>query len=246
MTNLFLYKLKNQFKLLLPIMGISLIVTFFWYLTSLSDNTIMQILAKLLSAAAFITTFLPLTASVVYSWFDFYNTFFGRRAYLIRTLPFSRGQLFGITLANDIFCLILSILWPVLVLGGTFCLADETGFAELFLEEWGKFIVLFLVALVCQALFIEQCGFTGGLFGFRMKESHLPWSVGIGILTYFVGNLVMTPAIFIYLGGDVNNPALAEESISGLLWLIIGVYLVVNLILLILDLVLVRGRTDVE
>lgn len=44
----------------------------------------------------------------------------------------------------------------------------------------------------------------------------------------------------------MNNPALAEESISGLLWLIIGVYLVVNLILLILDLVLVRGRTDVE
>lgn len=246
MMNLFFYKFKNQFRVLLPIMAISLIVTIFWYLCGLSDQPILQIICKILSAAAMTTAFLPLMATILLSWLDFYNTFFGRRAYLIRTLPFSRSGLYVCSVLCDLLCILICLVWPFLILGSAMAAADQFGFFELYLQETGRFILLFACAMFLQAMFIELCGLTGGLFGFRMNQSRLPWSVGFGILIYFIGNLLMVPVILIYVGGNLDTAVIPTDMIGGLLWLIIGAYSAVNLILLLLDEYLVHGRTDVE
>lgn len=246
MTNLFLYKLKNQFKVLLPLMGVSLILAVFWYLSGLSDNRVLQILCKILSMAALFAACLPAIATVILSWMDFYNTFFGRRAYLIRTLPFSRSSLYGCSLLSDLVCILIGIAWPVLFLFCILNIADDMSLMSTIPAELLSPLFKTLIALFMQCLFIEQSGFTGGLLGFRMSQNKLPWSVGFGNLTYVAGNLVMTPAIFIYMGGDLSSSIVPLDVYSGLMTLIVIVYAVVNLALLILDGVLVRGRTDVD
>lgn len=125
MMKLIGFKLQEQAKVQLWLYGVSLIFIGLFLLMSNIDTSWTHAIARVLILFVLFTACLPMVASMVLSWIDFYNTFYGRRASLIRTLPYSRGKLFAACLLSDLVFLALSIVWIVAAMAVLFGL--DTG-----------------------------------------------------------------------------------------------------------------------
>lgn len=246
MMKLVLGKIRIQMKTLLPVMGVSLVISALWAVFGNMDAMWAQMFSRFLMAAALICCILPLLGSILLSWMDFYNSFYGSRSYLIRTLPFSRDQIYFSCLLSDLICLIISVLWIVCTLWGGAALA--AGFEEVraLVDSTDGILWLFVFAMLLQVIFIELCGIGGGIFGYRMNSSKLACSVGYGILIYFIGNLLMSVPLFGLIFQLDGSEAVTIAQMKQVLWLIAGLYLVINAVLIGMQAVLIRGRTDVE
>lgn len=239
-------KIQAQMKMLLPVFGVSLLTTLCWWIFGSIDAAWAQMIDRILVIAALFLSVLPLMGSVLLAWMDFYHSFFGNRAYLIRTLPLSRVQIYWSCLLSDIFCLAVCMAWMVLTMLWSAVLA--AGWVEItqILNSTEGVIWLFAAAMFLQMLFIELCGFGGGLLGFRMTSSKLPWAIGTGILVYFACNLILGIPLITYMVQADLEGMVSMETIRRVVLLIFCMYMVINTVLTGLEVWVAKGRTDVE
>lgn len=242
MTKLFKYKVLRQLRLLLPVACLSLALTTLWLVTGTMEQAVMQIICHVLLAASILTSTLPMFASLLMAWLDFYNTFFSSRAYLARTLPLSKGQLLTTTLLADFFCLALSMAWCTGILAFMIRAAVSAAEFGMILEHTSSFLPLFVGGSFLQLSAYALCGATGMLLGFRKYRQKLAWSLGFGILIYILGMLVMLPVIWPFTAEDIVTPAIINQLLTA----IVLVYVAFDGLLIAADYGLVKGRLDVE
>lgn len=239
-------KIQAQMKMLLPVFGISLLTTLCWWLFGSIDAAWAQMIDRILVIAALFLSVLPLMGSVLLAWMDFYHSFFGNRAYLIRTLPLSRVQIYWACLLSGLFCLFICMAWMVLTMLWSAVLA--AGWPEItqIINSTEGALWIFLLAMFLQMLFIELCGFGGGLLGFRRISSKLPWAIGTGIVIYFACNLIMGIPLIAYMVQNQLDGSVSIAVMRTMVLLILFMYLVIDTVLTAMEIWLAKGRTDVE
>lgn len=248
MTKLIGFKLQEQAKIQVWLYGISIIFGGLFLLFSKIDTSWTHAIARMLVLFVLFTACLPMVASMVLSWIDFYNTFYGRRASLLRTLPYSRGKLFAACLLSNLVFLALSILWICAGMVVLFGLDVGWEAVSQFINEYRTLVFCFPLAMLCQEIFIVLCGMGGGILGFRCKDNKLAWSILFGIVIYFVCGLLMVaflvPQIIGIAEGADTVPITAAGSLLQGICLIYALY--IALLLGIEAWMVSKTRMDVE
>ena len=236
-TQLFRFQFSRFFSKLWMLIAATLLTSL---LTLLFHGLDGQIFAYLIPVLALISG-LMLVATLVVGMILFFNTFadsfFGRQASLIRMLPLSRSQIFG-TLAVE--ALTLALIGALMILGWVWMLITTMAgsLTGNLLEGFSHsgIIVAFFLVLFLQATLMLFSGMSGILYGYSRPASKLGWSIGAGIVIYYLFQILTVLAGFL-IASLIGWPIFEEdfiptmEDLRNVLLLIGGCYVVYSLLL---------------
>lgn len=189
---------RTQIQRLLPCMGISLVFLVLSLLLQNLHGTGWQILKNLCLIGLFVFSAGTLVVSLWNGVLEFYHSFYSPRAYLTRTLPMSRNQIFTAVFSSSLCSLLVSLVWCVLMVLAAFSSNEEAqGWLEAFRQpELNGFLFWFGLAFALQMVFYLLCAWVGILFGFDRQKDRIGFSVLFAVLAYFIGEGILIACAF--------------------------------------------------
>lgn len=204
------YDFRSIFKPLIPIFGITLLLSVLQRISTALGNTF----TLLRIPAGFITAFyvvlliaLPI-ASFIFSIIKYYNNLAKDEGYLMHTLPVSKGELVLSKLISAAGAMLATILVMFLALMITFAgiihFSDITSFFEqVFQYLQPLFVVLLLITLVFSYLSQQVLCYLSMALGQRHNNHKVMYSIIYGVVIYNVMQVVLT--VILIVPGLLNS-----------------------------------------
>lgn len=184
--------IKYDLKFIYKELAIFYIITLFFAIVAhLTDreagSPIIDTIHLFAQGACFGFCFGTFINATLRTWTRLRNNFYGDESYLTHTLPIARHTLWTSKFLTSLIVATITVLVSIIAFLIMF-------FSESFIREWGlsdpvmlKFYLCFILAVICQIIFILQCGYTGIILGFKHNNSHTLHSVIYGLAIYFLG-----------------------------------------------------------
>ena len=229
MLKLFGYYVKEQQTKLVWLFGISLVLILVSLMLSHFEHPLWLALGSLSMVASLLVCALAVFAVLLISSLQFKDTFYTGPAYLYRTLPFSRLQLFACCFGSALLCLFESMLWLVLMVMIRFY-ADLDGLFASIAGLTDMSLLWLALAVYLQGTVLLLIGDLGIAFGFSRKSDKLAWSllgmVGLYVLTNLVMAIGILPTTFSAMD-DLAQINLLMVEIALIYFAVAAVYTVV-------------------
>lgn len=193
------YDLQYIYKQLIIFYGIVLFSAIVARLTSFESNIfLITFIHEFAQGCTFGFAFGTFINATMRTWARLRQSFYGNEAYLTHTLPISRHTLWAAKFLSSIIVVLISVATCVIAFLIMF-------FSKDFIQEWDlenpgmiKFYLLFIIAMLCQIIYIMQAGFTGIMLGHRHNNNRIILSVVYGIVVYYIGGMVIIAAALIW------------------------------------------------
>ena len=210
LSKLLKYDFKSIFKPLIPIYGITLLLSVFQRIAAaLGDNfTILNIPAGFLTAFYVMLLIALPIASFIFSIIRYYNNLTKDEGYLMHTLPVHKSQLIAsklISAAGSMFATILVIVGALIItFAGIINISDITGFFEkVFQYIQPLFVILILISIVLSYLSQQILFYLSIALGQKHNNHKIMYSIIYGIVIYNVIQVVLT--IILIVPGMLNS-----------------------------------------
>lgn len=208
MIRLTVHLLKKLMAAILPIVivFVAVFALWFWLVSLPAGSGLVSLLSHVLLLGVFCCGAALLFYLLLQLWLMLQNSIYGSQAYLIRTLPLGRRQIYGACLINALVSLVLLVgLFALMILiAGT--KADLLETLNFVLDgQTPQMIAVLILEVVFQWLFYVCSGYVGICFGHRKGSSGRVEMTGIGIACVMVGQALGIGLVF------ALNPQLASE-----------------------------------
>lgn len=190
MTKLFGYQFRELFKTSAAPLAAAIVTMFLGIGLDHLEGRVFEILTKIMMVGTLLLILATLLLVYLISWRQLIDTFYSRKAYLMRTIGLTRLQLFASCFLSFFAVLLLVLVCALAMLASAIVLSGEmVQFRAVLSDLWTMFAALCLEGIV-QAVMMWLIGVSGILFGYSMKSSHLGWSVLFAIGLYFLSQIV--------------------------------------------------------
>ena len=256
------YDLQYIFKFLTIFYSLAV---FFGLLTRIffgfENSLVLEILGEITTGATISMMCSTLINNLMRMWVRFSHNFYGDESYLTHTLPVEKHTHYFSKILTSIIALFTSIA----VIGGVIALAyyskENLALVKNFLlpvaDVYDTSIVAVLAALMfilfLQFLNILQCGFTGIILGHKMNGAKTGLSVLFGFVTYMLSQIFAIGVIFIVaLFNDkvmnlfATTTVVDIATIKMIIYLAIGIYTALSVIICIVNIYLFKKGVDVD
>lgn len=199
LSKLLKYDFKSIFKPLIPIYGITLLLSVLQKVaTALGEHfTILKIPAGFLTAFYVILLIALPIASFIFSIIKYYNNLAKDEGYLMHTLPVHKSQLIAsklIAAAGSMFITILVMIVALIVtFAGIIDISDITDFFEQAFQYIKPLFVTFIIISIVLSYLSQQILFYLSMaLGQKHNNHKVMYSIIYGIVIYNVIQVVLT------------------------------------------------------
>ena len=256
------YDAKNLFKFLVIFYILAL---FFSVLTriflSIENSLVMNIIGKICSGVTISMMFNILINNLMRMWVRFKHNLYGDESYLTHTLPVKKHTLY---LSKSITA-VITLFVSVGIIGATLFIAyyskeNVESLKNMLLplaDAYGSTVIKMIVGFLF-IFFLEfanglQAGYTGIILGHRINYGKTVFSVLFGFITYIITQIFALICMFIcaLFNTDIMNlfyttEMLNIDSIKMIIYLVMGIYTLILLLLYILNIKLFSKGVNIE
>ncbi len=161
------------------------------------------------------------------TWAKFKYSMYGDESYLSHTLPLKRTTLWNAKFLASLIVIALSIVVFLVCILIIFLSPSFIEMLRSYSPDFWLVLILFALGILCQFIFIMQCGLTGLILGYRHDRSPMVHSVIYGIALY---NGVGIFLIAIALLWSLFDPAMHSMLIDGTFQSVNDIYKLLGLI----------------
>ncbi len=256
------YDLQYIFKFLIIFYSLAIV---FGLLTRIffgfENSLVLEILGEITTGATISMLCSTLINNLMRMWVRFSHNFYGDEAYLTHTLPIEKHTHYF----SKIFTAVITLFTSLAVIGVVLALAyyskENLQFVKSMLlpvaEAYDTSIVGVLVALLfmlfLQFLNILQCGFTGMILGHKMNYSKTGLSVLFGFVTYGISQTFAVAVMFVvalfndnFMNLFVTNSVVDIATLKTVIYMAIGIYIALSVIICIINICLFKKGVDVD
>lgn len=256
------YDLKSIFKLLNIFYIISIIVAILTRITSIDNPSfIILIINKVLCGTVIAFVVNIIVNTIIRSWVRFRSNIYGDESYLTHTIPVSKEKIYLSKIIASSIVMFTSML-VVFISLFIACYSKElfdyvatslNYISGIYNISIFGLIITFIFVITVELLTLLVSGITGLLLGHKKSNNKMLLSVFFGFLTYICSQLIILG--FVYLIGLTNdgimqifktNQILSVSVLKELLYLIIGMYILIILIINVINIFIFRKGIDVE
>jgi len=210
LNKLLKYDLRSIFKPLVPIFGITLLLSVLQRLaTALGESfTILKIPAGFLTAFYVVLLIALPIAAFIFSIIKYYNNLAKDEGYLMHTLPVRKSELVASQLISAVTAMFATIIIMAIALSITFAgilhLSDITSFFEKIFEYVQPlFVVMILLSFILSYLSQQVMVYLSIALGQKHNSHKVMYSIIYGIVIYNVIQLILT--IILVIPGLLNS-----------------------------------------
>ncbi len=256
------YDLLYIFKFLIIFYSLAV---FFGLLTRIffgfENSFVLEVLGEITTGATISMMCSILINNLMRMWVRFSHNFYGDESYLTHTLPIDKHTHYF----SKILTSVIALLTSIAVIGGVIALAyyskENLALVKNLLlpvaNVYDTSIVAVLAALLfilfLQFLNILQCGFTGIIIGHKMNGAKTGLSVLFGFIIYMLSQIFAVAIIFIVgLFNDkvmnlfATTTTVDIATIKMIIYVSIGIYTVLSVIICIVNIYLFKKGVDVD
>lgn len=222
------YDLKSIFKPLVPIYGITLLLSVLQRIgTAVGEEiTILKIPVGFITAFYIVLLIALPIAAFIFSIIKYYNNLAKDEGYLMHTLPVSKNQLVLSKLLSAFISMLTTIVVMIIAASITFAgilhFSDITEFFEnVFYYLDPIFVILLLLCIVFSYLSQQVMFYLSMALGQKHNSHKIMYSIIYGIVLYNVVQLILTiilvlPAVFNTSFQDIlfNNQVPSMDFLS--------------------------------
>lgn len=198
------YDFKAIFKPLVPIFGITLLLSLLQRVSTILGEqfTILKIPAGFLTGFYVVLLIALPIASFIFSIIKYYNNLAKDEGYLMHTLPVSKSHLVGSKLISAGVAMFATILVMIIALSITFAgiihISDITNFFEqVFQYLEPLFVIMMFLSLVLSYLSQQVLCYLSMALGQKHNNHKVMYSIIYGIVIYNAIQLVLTAILII-------------------------------------------------
>ncbi len=198
------YDFKAIFKPLIPIFGITLLLSILQRTsTALGETfTILKIPAGFLTAFYVVLLIALPIASFIFSIIKYYNNLAKDEGYLMHTLPVSKGQLVLSKLISATGAMLVTLLVMLVALSITFAGIIHFSDIQVFFEQVFQyvdplFVIMMLISVFLSYLYQQILCYLSMALGQKHNNHKVMYSIIYGIVIYNVIQVVFTVILFI-------------------------------------------------
>lgn len=256
------YELPAIFKFLSIFYGLSILFSLLTRLfLGIENSLVALIIGEICRGAAISMLFSALINNFMRLWVRFRQNLYGDESYLTHTLPVPREGLYAAKMLTALITLVASMLVIFLSLfimfySATFMESVKNLFLTLTTDSdislWAM-IPAVLVLLFLEFVNMLQCGFTGIIWGHKMTNKKIGYSVLFGFVVYMAVQMVVLLAMLIMALANNEFMQLFTANIMPgfttmllVIWLSAAVYGLLIAALWLINTRLLKKGVDVE
>lgn len=229
-TQLIKYDLKFIYKQVIVFYIIVITLAIIARLTNIDNSPfIVKFIHEFAQGASFGFSLGMIINASLRTWAKFKYSMYGDESYLSHTLPLKRSTLWNAKFLASLIVIALSI---VVFLVCVLIIFLSPSFIEMlrsYTPDFWLVLILFALGILCQFIFIMQCGLTGLILGYRHDRNPMVHSVIYGIALY---NGIGIFLIAVALLWSLFDPAMHSMLIDGTFQSVNDIYKLLGLIVI--------------
>lgn len=225
LNKLLKYDLQRVFKFLSVFY---IFAIFFSILTriflSIDNSFIINIISQIFLGTTFAIIANILINSLMRSWLNIKNNFYGDEAYLTHTLPVSKNNLYLSKFITSIITLFVSMIVITLTLFIMFYSKENMSILKNLLKSIALLYDSSIISIILSLIFIIyleflnilECGSLGIILGHKMNNNRIIYSVLYGLGIFMLSQLFVLLIVFIIslFNSDIMNLIVTTTVIS--------------------------------
>ncbi len=226
-------------KIMLIYFSISIIICTLTRISSLhTSSSIGNIIYQILKGVSISCFASVLINSVIRVWVRFRNSIYKDESYLTHTLPISKNTLYNSKILSSIISVLISLIVIIISFIIAFLNKDIINTIKIIFNN--SFIIIgMILTVILEIIYMSYCGIMGILLGNSSNNNKTLKSVFIGILLYFVMQLIILGIIYIigFFNTDIGllfkeyTTTIMDSSFKSLILLVDTLYLIIITIL---------------
>lgn len=256
------YDIKSIFKYLIIFYILAFIFALGTRIFSSIDNSfVFEIVAKVFSGATIAMIFNIFINCTIRLWVLFKQNMYGDQSYLTHTLPVSKKDLYTSKFINGLLAIFISFIFILLIIFIAYYSKERLDWLKNLIVPIENLLDSSIVLIILAFVFIFfleifnmiQAGFTGIIFGHKMNNNKLVFSLVFGFVAYSITQTISVLLLFLYglINKDVMNLFITSDTVNidaikTIIWLSIIIYFICVVILYFVNTKLLKQGVNVE
>ncbi len=200
-------------KIMLIYFIISIIICTLTRIASLNTSTsIGNIIYQVLKGVSISCFASVLINSVIRVWVRFRNSLYKDESYLTHTLPISKCTLYNSKVISSLISVFISLLVILISFIIAFLNKDLINTIKMIFNNNSFIIIGMILTVILEVFYMIHAGILGILIGYKSNNNSLLKSVFIGIILYFVMQLIILGIVYIIGFFNTDISVLFKEA----------------------------------
>ena len=200
-------------KIMLIYFIISIIICTLTRIASLNTSTsIGNIIYQVLKGISISCFASVLINSVIRVWVRFRNSLYKDESYLTHTLPISKCTLYNSKIISSLISVFISLIIILISFIIAFLNKDLINTIKMIFNNNSFIIIGMILTVILEVFYMIHAGILGILIGYKSNNNSLLKSVFIGIILYFVMQLIILGIVYIIGFFNTDISVLFKEA----------------------------------